>query len=222
MRCDAKAARQAGDPRRPSAQIADLALDRLLRAASPGVDDAGSGAADGYTVELQVVISLAGLLGLDDEPAHLDGHGPIPADLARQLASGHATWVRQLLTDPGDGRLLRISRRRAFPDDMRSFLLARTRGACAIEACTRQASDIDHLREHHDGGPTSIANGQALCASHNDLKSKAGIRCVSRGSDDAVVWIFPGGQRRTQHPPPPLGPGSGPTPVWEDPDDCPF
>ncbi|WP_107982938.1 HNH endonuclease signature motif containing protein [Rhodococcus sp. OK519] len=50
----------------------------------------------GVRVQLLVGVNATTLLGLDDRPGFLFGHGPIDADLARDLAAD-ATW-RQVLT----------------------------------------------------------------------------------------------------------------------------
>ena len=50
---------------------------------------------------LQVVVAATTLLGLDEDPGELAGHGPITAEMARAVA-GDATWTR-LLTDPISG-----------------------------------------------------------------------------------------------------------------------
>lgn len=53
---------------------------------------------------VQVVIPHTTLLGHDDQPCELVGYGPIPADLAREIAAD-AVWTR-LVTDPLSGTLL--------------------------------------------------------------------------------------------------------------------
>jgi len=50
---------------------------------------------------LTLHLPLGTALGLSDAPAELAGYGPIPADLARELAAD-ATW-RRILTDPVTG-----------------------------------------------------------------------------------------------------------------------
>ena len=52
----------------------------------------------GQRVALQVTVAATTLAGLDDQPGHLGSYGPIPAQVARELAQD-ATW-RRLLTDP--------------------------------------------------------------------------------------------------------------------------
>ena len=52
-------------------------------------------------VDLRVVIGAGTLLGLDDEPGHLAGYGPIPADMARRLAKD--ATMRKMFTNPTTG-----------------------------------------------------------------------------------------------------------------------
>ena len=54
----------------------------------------------GHRPAIHVTVAASTLLGLDDQPAHLDGHGPITAQTVRQLATDQTgTWHR-ILTDP--------------------------------------------------------------------------------------------------------------------------
>jgi hypothetical protein len=57
---------------------------------------------------VQVTVALSTLLGLDEQPGELDGHGPIPASVARIAADESGPW-RRLLTDDR-GRLLDYGR----------------------------------------------------------------------------------------------------------------
>lgn len=58
------------------------------------------------------------LLRGDDEPAHRDGYGPVPADMARTWTRSDdaAVWLRRLYTHPATGQLIGMeSDRRFFP-----------------------------------------------------------------------------------------------------------
>ena len=60
--------------------------------------------------------------GQTDTGAYVDGYGPIPGDLARDLAAG-ATWLRRLYADAQTGALVAMeSTRRKVPDGMARFL----------------------------------------------------------------------------------------------------
>jgi hypothetical protein len=76
---------------------------------------AGSGPRwHGLRPSVQVSVALSTLLGLDDQPGDLDGHGPIPAVLARRLAADPSGTWRRLVTDPL-GRLVDYGRTRYRP-----------------------------------------------------------------------------------------------------------
>jgi hypothetical protein len=101
----ARRAACADDPRTLGQIRADVAAALLLGA------DAGDGDGDGgVQVEVHVTVPATTLLGLADDPGELEGYGPIPADLARELAE-NATW-RRIVTDPVDGTVLDVGLRR--------------------------------------------------------------------------------------------------------------
>ena len=47
-----------------------------------------------------ITVALSTVLGLDDDPGHLHGYGPVPAHVARQAAAEGT--LKRLLTDPQD------------------------------------------------------------------------------------------------------------------------
>ena len=53
---------------------------------------------------ITVLVPYSTLTGADDEPCEITGYGPIPAHLARDIASD-AVWKR-LVTDPLSGAVL--------------------------------------------------------------------------------------------------------------------
>ncbi|HEX3811286.1 MAG TPA: DUF222 domain-containing protein, partial [Mycobacteriales bacterium] len=77
------------------------------RANPPGTNTAGGTARPGKPL-VHVIVTAETLLGLDDAPAELAGHGPIPSDLARRIAA-QGTWHR-ILTDPLTGQALNYGR----------------------------------------------------------------------------------------------------------------
>jgi hypothetical protein len=62
----------------------------------------------GRRPQVNVTVAASTLLGIDDQPAELDGHGPIPAVLARALAVDPTGTWRRLLTDD-HGRLVDVT-----------------------------------------------------------------------------------------------------------------
>jgi hypothetical protein len=100
----ARATRTAGDPAgRGIDQIrADVFADLLA-----GVDPTHAGAATPATRKgvIHLTIGLTTLACLDDEPGDITGFGPVPADLARQIATQMATtadWRYALVDDNGE------------------------------------------------------------------------------------------------------------------------
>ena len=60
--------------------------------------------------QVLVTVPVFSLLGLTEEPAILDGYGPIPPSMARRLVADGAASLRRVLTDPRDGAPLEIGR----------------------------------------------------------------------------------------------------------------
>ena len=91
------------DQRRADA-FADVFTSILDRQATP--DGTPLPTRHGQRVALQVSVAATTLLGLDDAPGHLGSYGPIPAQVARELAQD-ATW-RRVLTDPATGQVCAV------------------------------------------------------------------------------------------------------------------
>jgi hypothetical protein len=62
---------------------------------------------------IEVLTPITTLLGIDDDPCELTGYGPIPAEMARRIATD-STW-RRILTDPVNGTVLEASTTRHDP-----------------------------------------------------------------------------------------------------------
>ncbi|YAL81811.1 DUF222 domain-containing protein [Dermacoccaceae bacterium W4C1] len=104
LRQAATAAQAAGDPRTLGQLMADTLTARATHPAcdSPsaaedraqggcshcGTDGSCSRGSAAPNVEIALVMDASTLLGLSDHPGHLNGYGPIPADLAREIAYG--------------------------------------------------------------------------------------------------------------------------------------
>nr|MDT0665322.1 HNH endonuclease signature motif containing protein [Micromonospora sp. DSM 115978] len=107
----------------------------------------------------------------DDQPGHLVGHGPVPAELARRLA-GHAHW-RRILYDPADDSLVEVAARRHATTGHKRHVHVRDL-YCQHPGCPRLAADCDtdHTQPHHHGGPTHPDNLTARCRRHHRLKDE--------------------------------------------------
>ncbi len=201
----ADALRAAGDPRTRGQIMADTFVERLT----------GQATADDVAVEVQLVMSDRALLGDDDTPARLVGHGPVPASLARTLVrtTGHTAerarvWVRRLYTCPMTGALTAMeSHRREFPAALRRFLVVRDE-VCRTPWCDAPIRHADHVVRAADGGPTSEANGQGLCERCNLVKESPGwSSSVTRAGPRAAVSVrTPTGHRYASTAPDPPGP----------------
>jgi hypothetical protein len=118
----------------------------------------------------RLLISLPTLLGLRQDTGELAGYGPIPAGMARQLATD--SEFQRMIYHPVDGHLLDYhTRTYRPPKDLDTYIRARDRH-CRFPGCTRPAQncDLDHtqpFRHHPDpddqGGSTSAGNLASLC-----------------------------------------------------------
>lgn len=91
-----------------------------------------------------ITISAAALLGADDDPAELDGYGPITPGLTDDLIGrAHRVFYRRLITDPLDHTLIdRDPRRRRFDGPLNGFVRARDRHRCRQPGCDCGIGDI--------------------------------------------------------------------------------
>jgi len=164
----------------------------------------GGGDSGGRTgARVDVTVAASTLLGLDDEPGHLDGYGPVPATTARALAED-GVW-RRIVTDPLSGAVLDYGRTRYRPPTaLAEHVRVRDRH-CAAPGCTIPASraDLDHTVEYHRQvgdppdaplGTTSADNLGPLCRRHHRLKTCGGFR-LRQLAPGLYEWITPGGHR---------------------------
>ena len=154
----------------------------------------------GPEIELSVLMPIEALQG-QPVAAELAGHGPISPQLAAELVdAAHQTWYRRLFTDP-TGSLAGLDRtRRCFTGTLASWIRTRDHHRCRQPACDCRIRDIDHIRPHRDGGPTTQENGQGLCRLSNLVKELPGWQVESR-PDGSVTWTTP--TRHTYTSPPP-------------------
>ena len=142
---------------------------------------------------INVTIDLPTALGLADNPGQLAGYGPIPANIAREIASD-GRWKR-FVTDPVSGVLLDYGRETYEPpQELQNFLIARDR-TCRFPGCRKPAhlADLDHTIPWEAGGTTSAENLGALCRRHHNLKTHHGWKVVNHG-DGACTWTSPAGK----------------------------
>ncbi len=122
-------------------------------------------------MQLRVSIDLPTLLGLAHNPAELAGHGPIPPQLARELAAD-ADWIR-FTTDPQTGELLDLAPRRYRPSRRLAAFIRARQPACTWPGCNQPAErcDLDHNHDFRTGGPTARHNLGPFCRQHHNAKT---------------------------------------------------
>ena len=161
--------------------MADTAFERIT--ATPATNPAN--------IALNVVISDQALLGGQDDAAHVQGYGPIPAEVARRwlsaaLADHHSlATLRRLYASPATGALVAMeSRARAFPRGLADFITLRDQ-TCRTPYCDAPIRHRDHIQPAKHGGPTTATNGQGLCERCNYVKETPGWK-VSAHTDNTT------------------------------------
>ncbi|PSL08517.1 uncharacterized protein DUF222 [Haloactinopolyspora alba] len=174
----------------------------------------------GRGATVNVTLAYTTLVGVDEEPAHLDGYGPITADTARAIAAD--ATLRRLLTDPVDGRLLEYGRSTYTPPRaLADFIIARDR-TCRFPTADTPASicDIDHRQPYQRGGTTGASNNQALSRRFHLDKTLHGWD-RHQLPNGALRWTSPAGRTYTVHPEP-IGHTHNPPPDAAEHDPPPF
>ena len=183
------------DERRTMAQLrADVAAELL----------AGADSATRARVTVALTVPVLTLLGKSDDPAILEGVGPIDIETARQLAAEAPSFTR-LLTDPITGTMLAFDPNTYRPNAaIRSWLQHRDQ-TCDQPNCGRRAvcCDIDHITARQHNGKTKLTNLVHLCRKHHRLKhaTKWDLGAGQRPGDPNI-WTRPTGyQQQSQRPP---------------------
>jgi len=203
--------RALGDPRSRGQIMADTLVARATGATAASGAVAGASGRLVVPVAINLVMSDRALLAGADDPAYLEGHGWIPADLARELVldsveAGVKTWLRRLFSRPGSGELIAMdAHSRLFPVSIARFIGLRDQ-TCRTPWCNAPIRHRDHVESAEDGGPTSAANGQGLCEACNHAKQAHGWQARPRpGPRHTVETVTPTGHRYTSTAPPPPG-----------------
>ncbi|MFI2486736.1 HNH endonuclease, partial [Promicromonospora kroppenstedtii] len=83
-------------------------------------------------------------------------------------------WLRSIYVNPHGRLLATTSTSRFHPHGLASLLRAREQGICATTWCDAPVRHTDHITPYVEGGPTSLDNGQGLCARCNHAKQAPG------------------------------------------------
>ena len=141
--------------------------------AAPGSPGTAAAAASGCArPEIQVIVPLATILGLAEDPADVPGMGPIPAELARELAAD-GRW-RAWITDAA-GAVVATGSSGYVPSAGLARLVRAREPYCRMPGCRQvaQRCDLDHAIPY-PRGETSAVNLGPLCRRHHVMKTHAG------------------------------------------------
>ncbi len=180
----ALAAKVNGDDRNIDQIRADVLLDLLEGAATPGRGVRG-------TVDLRV--DLATLAGLRDRAGELNGYGPVVADIARQVAEGQpdAEW-RFGIVDPDTGAILQTGTTRRRPTAAQRRHVEMRDLTCIFPGCRMPAtqSDLDHTTPWAQQRRTGASGLGPLCRHHHVVRHRAGWS-YERLPDGDYLWTSP-------------------------------
>jgi hypothetical protein len=209
----AVAAKGPGDARTLDQRRADAFTDIFRTILDTGTTPAGAAlpALQRRSPHIQVTVAGGTLLGLDDQPAELGGYGPIPADLARQIAQD-GTW-RALFTDAATGEFVALSSKAYRPGaDLTRTVLARD-VTCVFMGCRTPAwrCEIDHV-DSYDAAKAAVVEQTATekvdskCHSHHDVKTVGLWDADREPTTGEVTWTAPTGHTYVRRPVRPPGP----------------
>ena len=178
---------------------ADIAVDLLCgeEPSTHGQSPGGGHRQAGGSVNLTV--DLATLAQLDDRSGHIDGFGPVIADIARKVAAAQrrSTWDFTV-TDPKGGRPVATGVTRRRPDAELYRTVTANYQTCVFPGCRAEATDcdIDHRTPWTNLGGTSEENLAPLCRPDHRLKHEHGWK-VARREDGEHEWTSPLGHLYT-------------------------
>ena len=200
LSAEADSAVAAGDARSRGQIMADTLVERVT----------GQATAPGVPVHVNLMVDDTVLLGGSKAAAHLDGHGPVPGELARALVLASpeaATTLRRVYVAPESSSLVAMeSRARLFPSGLAGFIRLRDR-TCRTPWCDAPIRHLDHPQDYARGGPTSALNGQGHCVRCNHAKQAIGWSARARpGPRHTVQITTPTGHRYRSLAPPARSP----------------
>lgn len=172
----------ADDPRGMDARRAEILTDLLL-----GRDMHGE---PQTTVEVQVNLDATTLAGLAENPGELAGYGPIPAEMARDLAAAARRWRAALIDEqPGQLKDLSIASRPSRLLNLFVLFVQAWDWTCCFPGCHQPARcyDLDYalphdhrIPDHHHSDPSLPFCISSCCSSTNPR---------ARGCGQVINWV---------------------------------
>jgi Domain of unknown function (DUF222) len=202
----ARALQSPGEARTLSQLRADITTTRLLTShttstgTTTGTADGGTGMGAGAAgrvpsprAQVLITVPVLSLLGITDEPATLDGYGPIPPSMARRLITDGTDSFHRVLIDPRDGAPLEIGRTSYRVTKAQRQWLRLRDSKCSFPGCNNHSLDneADHLLAWADGGNTGISNLGQPCPKHHRLKHGSSWKPTGASKDNPPGWTSP-------------------------------
>ncbi|MDQ0118545.1 hypothetical protein J2T22_001723 [Pseudarthrobacter defluvii] len=187
------------EPRSMPQLRADTFTDAILtNGTSTGTgNEAGTDQpSSGIRAQVLVTVPVFSLMGQTDEPAMLDGYGPIPPSMARALVASGAGSFYRVLVDPRDGAPLEIGRTSyRVTGAMRAWLRMRD-GKCPFPGCSNNSldNDADHILAWAKGGTTGISNLGQPCPKHHKLRHTTAWKPTPATKNEPPGWTSPSGR----------------------------
>ncbi|WP_211320783.1 DUF222 domain-containing protein [Arthrobacter livingstonensis] len=146
--------------------------------------------------KINLTIPFLTAMNHSEEPGHLNGYGPIPAEQARELAGEATSWIR-ILTDPEKETILSVGRHAYAPPADMARLVRLKSPTCTGIGCERSADhcQLDHTIPFHqnrytpDG--TLLPHGET---STENLRPRS-LYCHRLKDDPTTGWTV-----EPQHP----------------------
>lgn len=216
----ASVVKASGDKRTRSQIMADTLVERIT----------GQSKATDVDVEVRITVTPDTLADDDDGPGDVDGFGPAPADIVRDIlgfagtsTAGEAeetadvrgtgrVFVRPVGLEPeGDTVDAVGARRRRFTAADARLIRARDQ-VCRTPGCGAPIRHLDHITPYRSDGPTTTENGQGLCERCSYVKETPGwsTSVLDAGTDGAphtTVITTPTGHAYRSQAPPAIGHG---------------
>ena len=155
----------------PPAQIHDAQRSGQAPDTVADTEAAAPGSFTRPLAQVLVTVPLLTLLGRSNEPAELEGYGPIPPKMAQELAAGSPTLYR-IMVDPYTNEFLSMDPTRYRVSNATRAMLRARDGTCVFTGCNTVTADteLDHVLAWENGGTSTPENLRSECGTHHRLK----------------------------------------------------